>query len=219
MALIAKAASGTDFEPLAAGMHASVCYGIVDLGTQPSNNPQFKPTRKVALLWEVPDERIEFVKDGVKKNLPRGISAMFTLSLGTKSKMRPMLESWRGRPFTEAELEGFDVKNVLGANCLLNVVHKAGTGANAGKVYANVASVNPLAKGMVKRKPENPLVWFSIEECEEVIHIPENVPEWLVLKINQSDEWIASKNPKGIEPTDGDLSNTSGNDLSEDVPF
>lgn len=221
MSLIAKDKGGADYEPLAAGMHHAVCYGIVDLGTQPTNNPQFKPTRKVAFLWEVPSERIKFEKDGVKKDLPRGISGMWTLSLGTKSKLRPMLESWRGRPFTSEELDGFDLKNVLGANCFLNVVHAEGKGQNAGKTYANVASVNPLAKGMPKLTAENPHVWFSLDECGETVVIPKEVPEWLQKKIGLCDE-LVPKEDRAVggrhNPTDQELSNTGGDDFS-DVPF
>lgn len=41
---------------------------------------------------------------------------------------------------------GFDVESVIGANCLLNVQHKAA----GDKTYANVSSVMPLMKGMPK---------------------------------------------------------------------
>jgi hypothetical protein len=217
MPLLAKDKGGTDYEPLATGMHHAVCYGVVDLGTQPGG--QFAPTRKVAFLWEVPSERIQFEKDGVKKDLPRGISGIWTLSLHTKSRLRPMLESWRGRSFTEEELAGFDLKAVLGANCFLNVIHQPGTGKNAGKTYANVSSVNPLAKGMVKLKAENPLVWFSLEECQGAITVPEAVPDWLKGKIMQSEEAVAEARRGGQpEPTEEQMANTaSGPD--EDIPF
>lgn len=217
MALIAKDKGGSDYEPLNTGMHHAVCYGIVDLGTQ--SGGKFEPKRKVAFLWEVPSERIKFEKDGEKKDLPRGISALFTLSLSSKSKLRPMLESWRGRPFTEEELSGFDLKSVLGANCFINVVHQAGTGPNAGKTYANVASVNPLAKGMPKLKSENPQVWFSIDECGDKITCPANVPDWLKGKIMQSEEALKEQRKHGHpEPTEEEMANVGG-PIDEDVPF
>lgn len=216
MALTAKSTGTGDFEPLATGLHHGVCYGIVDLGTQPSNSPKFKDSRKIAILWEVPSERIEYEKDGKKYNNPRGVSGMWTLSLSEKSKLRPMLESWRGKPFTAEELEGFDVKKVLGANCYLNIVHKNGSGQNAGKVYANVASVNPLPRGAGQLKPENPLIWFSIEECQGEINVPATVPDWLKAKIMQSAEY-KKDSPGHQEPTDAEAANQTGGD--EDVPF
>lgn len=217
MALFAKNNGGQDFEPLSAGTHQAVCYGIVDLGTQPSNSPQFRASRKVAFLWEIPAERIEFTKDGVHKNLPRGISGMWSLTLASKGKLKPMLESWRGRPFTEAELDGFDLKNVLGANCLLAVVHN-----NKGeKTYANVASVSPLMKGMNKIAPENPTIFFSLDEQGDRIEFPPTLPEWLVNKIKQSAEYIQETNPGHHEPTDAEQANlASPAELNkEDVPF
>lgn len=217
MPLIAKD-KGTDYEPLAAGMYPAVCYGIIDLGTQPAFG-SFPPKRQVAFLWEVPSERIEFEKDGKKHDLPRGISAMFTLSLSPKSKMRPMLESWRGRVFTAEELNGFDLKTVLGANCLLNVVHKNGTGPNASKVYANVASVSPLAKGMPKLKSENQPVFFSLDDCGETITVPAGVPDWLKAKIMQSEECMKEQRKNGApEPTEAEMANQTAG-LDEDVPF
>ncbi len=217
MALTAKATGNADFEPLSSGVHQAICYGIVDLGTQPTNNPQFKPMRKVAFLWEVPSERIEFTKDDKKFNLPRGVSGMWTLSLGTKSKLRPMLESWRGRPFTEEELSGFDLKAVLAANCLLNVVHAAGKGQNSGKTYANVASVNPLVKGMAKLKAENPILWFSLEECGDQIVVPATVPDWLKAKIMLSDEYIRTQQgPNRHQPNEDEMANVSSADSADE---
>lgn len=217
MSLIAKDKGGTDYEPLAAGMHHAVCYGIVDLGTQPGG--QFEPKRKVAFLWEVPAERIKFEKDGVKKDLPRGVSAIYTLSLSTKGLMRPMLESWRGKAFTAEELAGFDLKAVLGANCFLNIVHAPGTGKNVGKTYANVKSVNPLAKGMTRLKSENPMVFFSLDECGETITVPAEIPDWLKAKIMQSEECMKEQRASGQpDPTEEEMANVSAGP-GEDVPF
>jgi hypothetical protein len=219
MSLIVKDKGGTDFEPLAAGMHHAVCYGIVDIGTQPAFG-NFPPKHQVAFLWEVPSERIQFEKDGKKFDLPRGISQSFTLTLASKGKLRPMLESWRGRAFTAEELDGFDLKNVLGANCLLNVIHANGKGQNASKVYANVASVSPLAKGMVKLKSENEMVFFSLAECGDTITVPATIPDWLKAKIMQSEECVAEQRRSGApDPTEEQMANVSSNGPDEDIPF
>lgn len=219
MPLLAKDKGGTDYEPLATGMHHAVCYGVVDLGTQPGG--QFDPKRKVAILWEVPKERITIERDGAKRDLPRGISAMFTLSLATKGKLRPMLESWRGRSFTDEELNGFDLKRVLGANCFLNVVHAKGNGPNAGKTFANIASVNPLPKGMAAVKAENPAVYFSIDDCGDKIAIPESMPDWLKKKIMDSEEWIRAQQADGTapQPADYEAKDQKAEAVEEEIPF
>lgn len=218
MPIIAKDKAGKDYEPLPTGLHHSVCYGVVDLGTQPGG--QYDPRRQVAILWELPSVRIDIERDGKKVNLPRGIMAIYTLSLAVKSKMRPMLESWRGRPFTEEELSGFDLKALIGANCFLNVVHKAGTGANVGRTFANVASVNPLPKGMQKLKPENPVIYFSLDDCCETISVPPAMSEWLKAKILQSEEVQREARSRGeLEHASHTQAPASEENLDEDVPF
>lgn len=184
MPLLAKDSGGADFDPVPAGMQHAICYGVIDLGTQPSMNPQFKPKHQVCLTWELPTERYDFEKDGVKKNLPRAISSTFTLSLSPKGNLRPMLESWRGRQFTEEELKGFEMKNVLGANCLLNIIHEK----KEAKVYANVQTVSPLMKGTSSRKAENPLLYWSLDEHPADLNFPPGLPEWLQKKIMGSME-------------------------------
>lgn len=216
MSLIARDTSnGVDFAPIPTGMHPSVCYGVIDIGTQPQFG-NFPARRKVIFCWEIPGERIELEKEGKKLNLPRAISEKFTLSLASKGNLRPMLESWRGRAFTAEELEGFDVGNVLGANCLLNVIHEKGKGDKANKTYANVASVNPLAKGMPKLKPETPTILFNMEDFTGPVQIPAQLPEWITALIIQSEEYAAHQRMTNAPPPSSGQGNEN---LDEDVPF
>ena len=105
MALTAKEPEGTDFEIMEAGVKLAGCYGLYDLGTQYDKKWE-KDTRKVVILWEIPEERIMVNS----QDLPRAISKKYTLSLHTKSQLRKDLEAWRGKTFTQQELEGFDLK-------------------------------------------------------------------------------------------------------------
>ena len=68
----------------------------------------------------------------------------YTLSLHEKSALRKDLEPWRGRPFTEEELQGWDVESVIAAPCMISVVQNA----SGGNVYANVSGIMRLPKGM-----------------------------------------------------------------------
>lgn len=213
MPITAKAASGTSHEPIPSGLNHGVCYGIIDVGTQPSGNPQFKDSRKVIFLFELPEERITI--EG--KDLPRGTSATFTLSLGDKSKLRPALESWRGRPFTPEELNGFDITKVLGANAYLNITHVV----KGDKTYANITTINPLPKGIQKKTAENKLISWSIEDQKGPIVPPEGIPEWIKARIMASKEYIDSHMAQ--EPTQPSAhdagSGHNQTDDSEDVPF
>jgi len=181
MGLIARdTGEGKDFSPIDAGMHHAVCIGIYDLGTH--WNERFNnQAHKVLIMWELPDERIEVEKDGNKLNLPKAISKQYTLSLHEKSNLRKDLETWRGKQFTQKELDGFDLKNLLGVNCMLQIIHRE----KNDKTYANVASIVPLMKNMAKKKPENNLKFFSFEDGGS---LPENTAEWIEKLIMQSNE-------------------------------
>jgi hypothetical protein len=202
MPLLAKNKGGDDFAPVSPGMKQAACYLVADIGTQPSNNPQFKPRRQVVIGWELPGEpRIEILdkKTNKKVMMPRVISQTFTLSLSKKANLTPMLVNWRGCAFTDAELEGFDLQKILGANCLLNIVHAT----KDGKTYANISSVSPLMPTMQKAKPENPLTFFSLDDQPGTaeIKVPTGLHSWIQAKIMQSDEFLSrAQHPDNCGP-------------------
>ena len=176
--------------PVSSGVHQAVCYSVVDCGTQPAfPGSKYAPSRKVVLTFELPDETITLEREGKQVVLPRAISATFGLSLGKKANLRRELESWRGRGFTDEELRGFDLKNVLGKNCQVNVVHEN----KNGETYANIKNIMPLGKGMTAAAAVNPQLYFSLDDflaaTEKVW--PSNMPEWLQGKIQQSDEYLS----------------------------
>ena len=138
MAIIASAKSdGGSFQPAPVGVHQAVCVDVVDLGVlDVSWQGQTKRQHKVNLAWQINEAR----EDGK----PFLVFKRYTLSLHEKAGLRKDLESWLGRKFGRDEEMGFDVEAVIGMNCLLNITHNR----VADKTYANVASVNPLMKGM-----------------------------------------------------------------------
>ena len=202
MALTAKDKGGGDYDPIPEDLHLAICYGIWDLGTQYSETWHIN-SHKVVILWELPEVRGEFEREGKKLNLPRAISKQFTLSLHKKSELRKMLESWRGKKFTEDELsKGFDLKKLLGVPCQLQVLHNK----KDDKVYANIANIIKAPQG-TNIKPENPLVFFSFEESTE---IPASTPEWIVKIIQQAKEWGGPCDPENDAPPQ---------EQREEVPF
>lgn len=182
MQIIVKESQGGGFPPLEAGSYRAICYGIVVLGT--TYNPAFDNIqRKILFLWELPDERIE--RDG--EDLPRAISETYTLSLNEKANLRAMLESWRGKAFTEDELRGFDIVNVLKAPCLVST--KIMT-SKQGREFAKVSSVTRLPKGMVvPTECENPTVVFDITNPECPLDEMDKLPEWIQNRIKESKEY------------------------------
>ena len=139
MGLTAKdTGSGKDFDPCPEGLHHGIAIGIYDLGHQFSEK-WGKSSHKCLIMWELPKVRIDIEKDGEKLNLPRAISKQFTVSLHEKSSLRKTLQSWRGKAFTAAELKGFDILNILGANATVQVIHTT----RDDRTYANVEAVKP----------------------------------------------------------------------------
>ncbi|MBR3001654.1 MAG: hypothetical protein IKF39_11700, partial [Oscillospiraceae bacterium] len=131
----------------------------------------------------LPDERITI--DGEDK--PRAISESYTLSLNEKANLRAMLESWRGKAFSEEELQGFDITNVLKAPCLVST--KIMT-SKQGKEFAKISSVTRLPKGMeVPKDTENPTVVFDITNNDCPLEIMEKLPEWVQNRIKESVEY------------------------------
>jgi len=155
---------GKDFKPVPQGTHLAICNMVVDLGLQES---PYGTRQQLYIRWELPDERLEYEKDGVKHEGPMTIGNFYTASLSEKANLRRDLEGWRGRAFTAEELKGFDVFNVLGVPCQVTVTHTE-------KGRAKVVSVSGWPKGVEKRKPENPLIRFSDDEGNL-----DELPDWL----------------------------------------
>jgi len=137
--IIATAGESKSFTPAPTGVHQAVCVDVIDKGMlEVTYAGKTKTQHKVSLVWQI-DER----RDDGKRYL---VYKRYTLSLNEKATLRKDLESWRGRPFSREEEMGFDVESVIGANSLINIQHHT----QGDRTYANVVSIMPLAKGMVK---------------------------------------------------------------------
>jgi hypothetical protein len=130
---------GSNFVPAPAGMHQAVCVDVVDKGMVESAFYK-KTSHKCLIVWEID----EVMDTGERFTVRR----MYTVSLNEKASLRKDLESWRGKPFKEEELRGFDVETVLGANCNLSIVQQT----RDGDTYANIMAVAPLMRTQQKIK-------------------------------------------------------------------
>lgn len=138
MAIIAKASSGSDFIPAPAGTWAAVCVDVVDLGIlEVTFGGKTKKQHKIRIVWQI--------DESMPNNKPYTASKRYTLSLHEKAALRKDLESWRGRAFTNDELQGFDVETVLSVAALLNIIEER---KPDGKTYSNIASIMRLPKAM-----------------------------------------------------------------------
>lgn len=171
--MIVRENGSGDFESPEPGTYAARCFKLIDLGTQ-TDNYEGKETihRKVIISWELES----LMKDG----RPFAQSSFYTASLGKKANLRRDLESWRGKEFTEEEAKGFNLKVLLGAPCMLSVIHNA-----AGK--SRVKGVLKVPKGMVVPPAVNPVLYFNLDEFNEEVF--NGLPDFFKKQIVRSPEY------------------------------
>ena len=212
MALIARESGGSTFTPVPPGMYLARCYRIVDLGKQKSEwQGKVSEQPKVMLQFEVHGEDEAGQPLVTAKGEPMSISKNFTLSLAEKATLRKDLQTWRGQPFTPAELQGFQIDNVLGAWAMIAITKEVG---NNGKEYTNIANINKVPKEMKANLPEghNKCATFYIANPD--MDLFETFSDNLRAKIEKSPEWQARAGNKQ------QLSAKSGfDDMDNDIPF
>lgn len=206
MSLSVSASGGSNFPITPEGVYIARCFKIIDLGTQWIEwQGAKKEQKKVLISWELLDDETK-MEDGK----PFAVTKQYTASLDERGNLRPDLEAWRGKKFTDTELESFDLKNVLGAYCQIQIVH-----SEDGK-YANVNSIMST-----KEKPAgvNPLVSFDIDEPD--MEVFETFSDKLKEKIQFAPEFRAATTPKKEEPKPDVVIEDIGDEPVnlDDIPF
>jgi hypothetical protein len=111
----------------------------------------------------------------------------YSLSWSEKGELRIDLESWRGKAFTQQEMRQFDLKSVLGAWCMLNVIERAGQNGN---IYACVEGISPVSSMIEQNglpEPVNANAFFTLDDPD--IEIFANFSDHLKAKITATPEW------------------------------
>lgn len=176
MSLTVSAPKGGNFQPIPDGTYFGVCSMIVDLGAMYSERYD-KTQRKVMIAWELPEETIEI--NG--KTERRTVSSRYTSTLGSQGNLRRDLAAWRGRDFTEEELDGFELKNILGKSCILTIANTKGAD---GKTYTNVMGIAKLMKGMTPAKLEKEPLLFDLDTA--TLDDVDALPNWIGDQIRKS---------------------------------
>ena len=201
-----KATKGKDFTPVPTGLHLAICYQVIALGNQKFKN---SVTPRVWLGFELPEVTIE-TKEGKR---PMTIGKEYALFIGGKSKLGDALKNWRGKPFTDAELEAFEVTGVAGKICQLQVSNKE---SDPSKTEINMvaglinAQKQLLKEGKISDKPSNRVVVYNPDAHDDTMW--ELVPEFLKRKIKEriTDEEANAAAPAQHSPKD---------DFDDDIPF
>ena len=134
----------SDYEVAPEGLWHAVCVDVVDLGIVES---KFGPQVKIEIRWQLEE------KDS--KGRPFLIVQRYTPSLHDKSRLKPMLEAWRGRKFSLEEQKRFDIEKLIGANCMLQIIHNI---KDEGRVFANVQAVVQPPRNVAALRPSEDYV-------------------------------------------------------------
>lgn len=202
--MIAKDTGG-NVTPVPPGTYMARCCAVIDLGTQTSTfSGETKSRRTIRIAWELAGPK---AADGK----PMMIGRMYGLSLHEKASLRKDLQAWRGRPFTEDELKGFEMKNVLGKACMVTVVHEK----KGNDTHDNVAAVTAMPAGMAAPDLQSPAVFFYIDAWDATVY--SNLPDWMKKKISVSPEGAAKLGykPMGGSPANG----VSQAEADGEIPF
>ena len=220
MSLIASDSGGKTFTPVPVGMHLARCYRVIDLGTQQTEyQGQVKHLHKIMVTFEVHGEDEAGKPLVIDTGEPMSISKQYTLSLSDKAKLRADLASWRGRDFTQEELRGFELKNILGQWAMITTTKSE----RDGKEYTNIANINPVPKIIKERGMPagvNKTMLFAISDAD--MEIFDTLSENLKKKIMASPEWQLYHG-KPQQPTAAEYAKASGkgafSELDDDIPF
>lgn len=182
----------SNFVLVPSGNHIARCISMIQIGTIREESGKYagKEMHKVRLSWETPNEKHDFGK-GLQ---PFTVSKEFTLSMNEKATLRKMLESWRGKAFTEDQAMAFDITALLGKPCMLSVIHKT---SGKGNEYADISSIATLPKGIDCPPQINPTQLLSFDEWNETVF--ESLPDFLKNKIKSSKEYAKLMNPQTTE--------------------
>ena len=168
------------------GTSSARCYSMIDLGTQKGEyQGQITHKRQVLIGWELSNE---LIPSGEKEGEPFVISKFYTASLHEKAALRHDLINWRGRDFSEKELQGFDPKNILGTPCMLTLVSN-----DKGRIKVN--GVMKVMKGLEVPSLHNPIRYLSLEPEEFDRSVFEGLSEKIKAIIMESPEYKVLSTP------------------------
>ena len=179
------------------------------------------------LGWEIHGVNEDGTPIKMQDGRPFAMFKNYTLSWSDKATLRIDLQAWRGRPFTAEEMRRFDLKTILGAWCMLNVIERQGTD---GKMYVNVANISPVPVAMKQKKviengeekiisilpkPINKNEMFNLSDPD--MEMFNTFSDNLKKKIQGSPEFEKAKAPPSAKMTT--TVDAAGEYADQDIPF
>lgn len=198
-----------NFKPAPAGATHARCVRIIDLGTQVK--PKFNTAARTILFgFECPELLME---GGDNAGKPYLVMQRFTASLSAKSKLKPFIEGWFGKPIATAEQIAHLSQNMhtlLGRWALISIAHSDdGEHANITFAAKPMAAFNPSAYPAVI----NEHIYLSLDPTafkrqdfeklsDAIKDVIKRSPEWKTLTGEADD---AGDTGAGAPPADDDV--------------
>src|SRR4029453_10581966 len=123
------------------GLHTACCVDVVNLGIVAG---AYGAKHKVRIVWQL---------DAIDEEHGRrfDVARAYTLSLHERAALRKDLESWRGKKFTDQELDGgFDLEKLIGVPAQGQGTHDL---SDEGACYPTASPVAPPVKGAPRLVP------------------------------------------------------------------
>lgn len=177
-----------------AGSFAALCVDLIDLGMRVQEyQGKTSASQSCVLVF------------GTGETDSKGFELFpfreFNVSMGTRSKLRAFLETWRGKAFSAEEAQGFALKALVGKPAMLTVAHAT---SKAGNDYSKLEVAAPMPKGMLP----------------PVVGKYERAAFWEARKAEYASDYqkfIGSGVPKGDASYHGPITDSADDDSS--VPF
>jgi len=194
------------------GNHVARLYNLTYIGTieTPYTNEDGtkKEQYKIRLTFELPNETREFEKDGEKKTMLVVISKEVTFSMYKGShtaQLRTIAHALIGVDLKDEEAEVFDVDELLGKACMIQVSHEE----YEGNKYAKAVTFSSIPKGMTVPDQVNKSETVSVHDSS--IEDIDKLPEFISKKIKASKEYKKRTGAKETLPAE---------EINpEDIPF
>lgn len=195
MAHVAPVGNSTPRKSLSPGTYLARCFQMIQLGTQEEEfQGEKKQSFKIWLGWEFPTELDTFGDD--KGEQPYTMGRELTFSMHEKATFRQLLESWRGKKFTDDEARSFDAGKLLGAPCQINVQEYT---KKSGELGVKVGAVIPMTKGSTAPPAITPVQDLSLDaDFNQALF--NDLPKFLRERIEKSPEYAKIKEPKYQSP-------------------
>lgn len=194
------APKGEDFQKAPPGSHISICYRMIDLGTQKVTwNGETKQQHKIVIGFELINELMD---DG----RPFVVSSRYTLSGFKNSLLRKHMESWRAKAYTDDEFAAVDLTRMVGVPAMLTLTQ------SEDEKYTNISGISLPPKGTPLKELVNPkqTLILSTEEFDKAVF--ESLSDGLKKVIEASPEYQAIKAGRPIEKPLNEA-------LGDEIPF